>query len=342
MWNLMATSIFAYAAGIADIPRPTVSADITSISGWVNKSIDVELTVFAEDTAGVNATVAAKKYKVSTNPLEPAYSAADRAWADIPENGKVSIDIGGKQYLHWYVVNSKGVSSQGMFGPYMAGTLVCLDAPEITDIELEDVVYTLSLAEASNVSAIEVTFTVDGSLVSGKSVEALAGFKAYGNVQWTPLMVGNLWQGNITLTTDTAFFGEADVAKFVFNPLKEGISTMNLVSVKIANFDDDSQMMLGAVVNIVKGAASTDVKKVVKYSKFDLNKDQVVDLLDLAIVLLYVGFDKNHPDWEGPNYKVVDVHRTPIFAKICDVAPLDVPDGKVDMSDVLEVYINYT
>jgi hypothetical protein len=117
---------------------------------------------------------------------------------------------------------------------------------------------------------------------------------------------------------------------------------MNLVGVKIANFDDGSQMMLDAVVNIAKGSASTDVKKIIKYSMFDLNRDQVVDLLDLAIVLLYVGYDKDHPDWGGPAYKVVDVHKAPIYANMCDVAPLGAPDGKIDMADVLEVYINYT
>ena len=121
MWHLMGSSIFAYAAGIADVPRPVVSADATNADWtlWDNSALDVQLNILAEDTAGINATVAAKKFMVSTAPLAPVYDVADVRWKDIPEDDKVTIDVAGVQYLHWYVENSKGVSSQGTFGPYM-------------------------------------------------------------------------------------------------------------------------------------------------------------------------------------------------------------------------------
>lgn len=119
-WNLFANSIFAYAAGIPDVPRPTVFADIPNVSDWINNDIGVQLTILAEDTADINETVsvAVKKFKVNDILLEPAYSVADTSWKDIPEDGKVTFDVTGVQYLHWYVENSDGKSSQGIFGPY--------------------------------------------------------------------------------------------------------------------------------------------------------------------------------------------------------------------------------
>ncbi|MCL2164232.1 MAG: hypothetical protein FWH55_07540, partial [Oscillospiraceae bacterium] len=117
-WLLMANAILSGAAGITDVPRPVVYADVKT-AFWTFEDINVQLEVLAEDTAGINATVAVKKYKINLNPLEPAYDAADADWIDIPADGKVSVDKPGVYYIHWFVENSKGVSSQGTFGPYM-------------------------------------------------------------------------------------------------------------------------------------------------------------------------------------------------------------------------------
>jgi hypothetical protein len=93
---------------------------------------------------------------------------------------------------------------------------------------------------------------------------------------------------------------------------------------------------------LLKSEATTDIRIKIKYNMYDLNRDGVVDLLDLAIVLVHVGYDLNHLDWFGPGYILVDAHNVPIHAVMCDVAPLNAPNGVIDMADVLEVYINYT
>jgi hypothetical protein len=233
------------------------------------------------------------------------------------------------------------------FNEHMAkleGTFAYLTAPAVTDIDLDDVVYTLGV-RGEKLRAVELEFTVQGDMVTGKSVTGLNGFSVASGIHWTPLMTGNLWKGSVTLGYDGAGvfgtgMGVMDIAEFAFNPLKAGNSAMKIVSFRAVGLEGTN--MVDMYSYIAGGTATTSIEVVPKYGPFDFNRDGVVDLLDLAIALLYVGYDSTHADWNGPGYKVVDVHKVPIYAFMCDVAPLGVGDNKVDMADVLEVYINYT
>jgi len=181
-WNLFATSVFAYAAGIADLPRPIVSADITE-SGWTSwddPALDVQLVIRAEDTAGVNATVAEKKYIISTSEFGPVFDPDDAAWADIPADDVVTLDTSGVQYLHWYVENSKGVASQGSFGPYMINGIDFLSTTtknfvSMTETAKNSRVWTLAftyvetyLDGATNVVSYSVNINGNNANLDGK------------------------------------------------------------------------------------------------------------------------------------------------------------------------------
>jgi hypothetical protein len=103
-WLLMGNAIFAGAAGILDLPRPVVTA-------VKQDGLDVTLEYVAQDTAAVAAGVTADiKYKISRNPIEPAYAEGD-GWLNY--NGTFKNSVWAGQYLHWYAINSEGVSSQG-------------------------------------------------------------------------------------------------------------------------------------------------------------------------------------------------------------------------------------
>ena len=151
MWHLMGSSIFSYAAGITDVARPTVSASPAYSYAASLYDLSTTLTVLAEDTAGVNATVAVAKYKVNTTALEPAYKAGDAAWKDLPTNGVVNVFNGnssnGEYYVHWFVENSNGVSSQGTFGAYVKVPLSATPSAFVTKLNGNQNDLTISIVE---------------------------------------------------------------------------------------------------------------------------------------------------------------------------------------------------
>ena len=120
-YKIISDAMFAFASGVKDEPRPAVSVNPERTDGVMTQTASFDIR--AEDTAAVGAAVAVQKYKVSASPLEPAYGVEGTGWKDIPAGGLVSIfdasSGNGVYYLHWYVENSKGVSSQGTFGPYV-------------------------------------------------------------------------------------------------------------------------------------------------------------------------------------------------------------------------------
>jgi len=69
---------------------------------------------------------------------------------------------------------------------------------------------------------------------------------------------------------------------------------------------------------------------------YDLNRDGSVDFLDLGIMLLYVGYIKDDPQWDTL-IKTYDKKDNPITPKTCDVNG----DGEVDMCDLIELIANF-
>jgi Ca2+-binding EF-hand superfamily protein len=84
------------------------------------------------------------------------------------------------------------------------------------------------------------------------------------------------------------------------------------------------------------GEAVTNIDQRV-FSKYDLNRDNKVDALDLGIMLLYCGFDIDSADWDTL-VKVNDSKGKPVTASMCDVNG----DGVIDMLDLLDLFIHYT
>ena len=150
-WNLMANSIFAYAAGIADVPRPVIYAVPDKMNKVGVIALTAALDVRAEDTAGVNATVAVKKYLVNTSPLAPVYNPADNAWKNVPADDVVTVfganDSNNEYYLHCYVENSKGVASQSTFGSYVKMPLSATPSAFVTKLNGNQNDLTITITE---------------------------------------------------------------------------------------------------------------------------------------------------------------------------------------------------
>jgi len=198
--------------------------------------------------------------------------------------------------------------------------------------------YTLSLGGATNILTAEFNFEVDSNYLDFESFTPASGFEVFDEIIWTALPGG---KSNVNIKLiyraggdSTGFTTHADavIGKFVFGPKNMGDTYVTLKDVIVTGYDalSEEAVFLGAVINGT-GKAGTLIA-----SKYDLNKDNVIDALDLSIVLLYIGFLPTDPEWDT-YVKVKDVKGGDITASICDVNG----DGKIDLLDLMAVYINY-
>ena len=221
-----------------------------------------------------------------------------------------------------------------------SGAVLDIRADAVSGIE-GDVEYVLSLIGAHNALTLELEFEIDGSLLAGKAVEALSGFTAMNDVFWT-YGGGDVWKGSLALAykagDSTGFTSQAsaDIAKFVFSPKAMGEATMKLTGIKAVGLDKEIEQVVALASAIGNGEATTTIEQTV-WSKYDLNKDGKVDALDLGVMLLYVGFDCDSPDWDSL-IKVNDSRGRPVTASMCDVNS----DGVIDMLDLIDLFLHYT
>ena len=199
----------------------------------------------------------------------------------------------------------------------------------VTDVE-ETVDYTVSMMSLEKVMTVGLTFEVDGSMLAGAGVEALNGFTALdagsGAVRWTSL--GNdVWQGELTLMylNNNGFISEVskDIVKVLYAAKQLGDATMKLTGLTASGIDKDGKVVYFDSA-LGTAEATTTVENIIVYSIYDLNKDGVVDQLDLTIAQLYYQVAEGDANWGT--------------AKIADVNE----DGVVNMLDLVAIFINYT
>jgi len=201
--------------------------------------------------------------------------------------------------------------------------------------------YTLALKDAVNVLAVDFEFMVDGTMLSSNSFETLNGFSAFEPIKWTDNGDGT-WTGAVRIGCpagdDNGFTAApyTDIAKFVFDSTgKLGEATLTITKLQITGLDPNGENAYGAVdfFNVVIEAG---IGTTVLLNKYDLNKDGTVDLIDLGILLMYVGYNEDDPDWDTL-VKTKDKFGNDITPKDCDVNG----DGEVDMADIVELLANF-
>ncbi|MCL1983710.1 MAG: C69 family dipeptidase [Clostridiales bacterium] len=212
---------------------------------------------------------------------------------------------------------------------------IALSAPVVSYIS-GDACYTVSVLNAKDLLAVELEFNVEGSMLSGKGVEGLNGFEPMNGILWSYAGDG-LWKGAVTLalpsesTTGLTSEDPVDIATFAYFPRAYGNAAMTITTANAVGLYGDTTRYLATVIE--NGTATTVIAK----SKYDLNRDGIVDALDLGIMLLYCGFGANSDDW-GTLVKVNDIWGNGVTASMCDVND----DGIIDMLDLLDLFIHYT
>ncbi|MCL1809422.1 MAG: hypothetical protein FWG42_06645, partial [Clostridiales bacterium] len=177
----------------------------------------------------------------------------------------------------------------------------------------KDVEFTMSVSNAKNLLNIEVEFVVDGDMLSGKGIVPLNGFTVMNDVFWSHAG-GNLWKGTATLAYPAGAnegltaIGPVEIAKFIYAPRAAGDATMKVTTAKAAGLRGDTTRYIDVIIAAEEATTNIDQRV---FSKYDLNRDNVVDALDLGIMLLYCGFDKDSPDW-GTLVKVNDSKGKPV------------------------------
>ncbi|MCL1981515.1 MAG: dockerin type I domain-containing protein, partial [Clostridiales bacterium] len=164
-----------------------------------------------------------------------------------------------------------------------------------------------------------------------------SGFAPLNDIFWV-YAGDNKWKGTVTLglpsgsSTGLTSVAAVDIAKFVFAPRGVGDASFTLTGFKAVGLDGTT-VYLDA---LILGGATTNIDQRV-FSKYDLNRDNVVDALDLGIMLLYVGFNADVAGWDT-QVKVNDSRGKAVTASMCDVNG----DGRIDMLDLLDLFIHYT
>jgi hypothetical protein len=178
-----------------------------------------------------------------------------------------------------------------------------------------------------DISALTVTFRVEDAFFEEQGLNPLDGWEIIQKSGW--VQNGEYWDMKVTFVKH----GGSEAGKFDFfeaiMALKEGASGTTSVEILEA-----SAASPGKVTElIIVGPAMTNVDP---YSRFDVNRDGVVDLADVAAAAYFFMMEVGDANWEKP-YTFEGLDK-PIYPYYADVNS----DGVVDTEDLIQILISFT
>jgi len=192
-----------------------------------------------------------------------------------------------------------------------------------------------------NANAFAVTVTVDK--LGYSDFEAPDGFRLLKGPSWLEQEDGS-WQGTFmfyTFGNGVNLDGESTLLKLYFNAVDAGSATLILDEVYLTTQGSASEMTKKtfAVISETNRKAVTEIIGIPDflevYSIYDLNKDEVVDLLDISIALRAFLIANDDEEWNiGISSDKLGVAIT---AALCDVNG----DGVVDMLDIADILAHF-
>ena len=193
--------------------------------------------------------------------------------------------------------------------------------------------YTVSLAGVKDIGTIKLSFTVDTALQSlnlASAVTPLNGFSTL-KLDWADLG-GGIWKGTITLMYPgfLSAVSPLDVLRITTNARDTvGNASITISGLEITgNVGGLSGYQLCTI--IVPTATTSIVNKQPIYSRYDLNHDGAIDILDTNIAVKFYLKTSASAGW-----------ATELF-DIATAQDADVNDsGRVDLADLIEIMANY-
>ncbi|MCL1809701.1 MAG: hypothetical protein FWG42_08095, partial [Clostridiales bacterium] len=235
LYPMMATAIFAGAAGILDdFAAPKLNdVEVDSYAGGTS------VTLVAEDDpkgSGIEKFELSKwdgsGYAFVGEQASPAFDFPGLTTFAV---FKVTItDWAGNDRTRWFDTDGNIYCKDPM-----GGILRLSVFGEETGYINQDVEFTIAARNASDILTVNVTFEIDGSLLAFKSIEGLNGFDMINGVSWRS-MGGDVWRGTITLgypdtgtETGTGFTNASytDIGKLTFAPRAAGDVSVTLVKI---------------------------------------------------------------------------------------------------------------
>jgi len=178
--------------------------------------------------------------------------------------------------------------------------------------------------ENMKVSGIELVFEIDGDFLGGNSYYSdnftFLNAGSFGTpIFW--IQDGNKWIGKALLINADGVCYDAEILNLLFNAVEGVIGTTDVV-LKSIHLSYEGKTVYKSSDGV--DAASFTTTFVKWFSRYDLNKDGVIDIHDITFALQYLGAKEGDADWDE--------------AKVADVEE----DGVIDINDLLLILANYT
>ncbi|MCL2172846.1 MAG: fibronectin type III domain-containing protein [Candidatus Bathyarchaeota archaeon] len=185
--------------------------------------------------------------------------------------------------------------------------------------------YTVSVADVSQLATVTIQFKVDSTYFTGKSFTGLNGFDVIGDITWIP-MGNNVWIGRVTLVNLSGGISSADALDIFEIVLSSNDNSLGTTDVKLVDAALSGYADGNTAVYIDSLIAHDLVQTVIGqyYSKYDINKDGVVNQLDLTTAQMYFMAKEGDANWNT--------------AKNADVNG----DDRIDIEDLILILQNIT
>jgi len=185
-------------------------------------------------------------------------------------------------------------------------------------------VYTVFAERLNNVNLITLTYNIDGSMLDAEKalIEGLSGFRLFGAIEWSGSgnnrqATARLWMPNDTRS------GDFDVSKLELQAIGYGSAAVSLSDISVVELftkeDGSTDARFSEHISNPQSAMLSVI------NRYDINRDGVVDELDLAIAMSFYLATPEHPQWAAQAWRA-DVNRS----------------GKVDMADLIDIFANFT
>jgi murein tripeptide amidase MpaA len=198
--------------------------------------------------------------------------------------------------------------------------------------EGSDVTYLLSVSNASAIGSVFTTFEVTGTDVDSVSAEAIGGFDFLVPVEWQTLHDGTL-KGKAILWTnrDINAADLTDILKVSFNAGALGSVGFKVTDLSLARVGDipnsnNPPNSTNYVPFDIVGSGGINTNVTSAYSVYDIDRNGVVDQLDLARAQYYFMVQVGDIRWNSSNH----------IGYRADVNG----DGVVDIIDLVEILAN--
>ncbi|MCL2163403.1 MAG: chitobiase/beta-hexosaminidase C-terminal domain-containing protein [Oscillospiraceae bacterium] len=201
---------------------------------------------------------------------------------------------------------------------------IYIDGPSELPQNATTATYTFSaLNMPEDVSAISLTFRVSADFFTERSAGAI-GWGVLADSGWSTS--GAFLERTVTLTTAGGTTGDFDFYSAAFN-INSGVSGNARVEIV-----DVSAAFPGGMVSLT--VSGNFITSIGSFSKYDVNRDGVVDLADVAAGAFFFMANSNDAAWST----LLDFGALKVSAERCDVNG----DGRVDIEDLILILNNYS